>query len=97
MNDLFAPNAADTPKGPQPLAERLRPRAIDQVIGQAQILAADAPLGAMLGNKQLSSLIFWGPPGVGKTTLARLLADHTSAFRSNQCDFHGCPRFEKGV
>ena len=54
MNDLFAPNAADTPKGPQPLAERLRPRAIDQVIGQAQILAADAPLGAMLGNKQLS-------------------------------------------
>ena len=66
MNDLFAPNAADTPKGPQPLAERLRPRAIDQVIGQVQILAADAPLGAMLGNKQLSSLIFGDHPVLAK-------------------------------
>ena len=96
MNDLFAPNAADTPKGPQPLAERLRPRAIDQVIGQAQILAADAPLGAMLGNKQLSSLIFWGPPGVGKTTLARLLADHTDLhFVQISAIFTGVPDLKK--
>ena len=50
MNDLFPPDTTDTPKGPQPLAERLRPRAIDQVIGQGQILADDAPLGAMLGR-----------------------------------------------
>src|SRR6056300_424861 len=96
MNDLFAPNAADAPKGPQPLAERLRPRAIDQVIGQAQILAADAPLGAMLGNKQLSSLIFWGPPGVGKTTLARLLADHTDLhFVQISAIFTGIPDLKK--
>ena len=96
MNDLFAPNAADTPKGPQPLAERLRPRAIDQVIGQVQILAADAPLGAMLGNKQLSSLIFWGPPGVGKTTLARLLADHTDLhFVQISAIFTGVPDLKK--
>ena len=96
MNDLFAPNAADSPMGPQPLAERMRPRAIDYVIGQAQILAADAPLGAMLMNKQLSSLIFWGPPGVGKTTLARLLADHTDLhFVQISAIFTGVPDLKK--
>ena len=96
MNDLFAPDTTDTPKGPQPLAERLRPRAIDQVIGQGQILADDAPLGAMLGNKQLSSLIFWGPPGVGKTTLARLLADHTDLhFVQISAIFTGVPDLKK--
>lgn len=95
MNDLFAPDI-DAPKGPQPLAERLRPRTLEQVIGQAQILARDAPLGAMLGNKQLSSIIFWGPPGVGKTTLARLLADHTDMhFVQISAIFTGVPELKK--
>ncbi len=95
MNDLFAPDI-DAPKGPQPLAERLRPRTLEQVIGQAQILARDAPLGAMLGNKQLSSIIFWGPPGVGKTTLARLLADHTDMhFVQISAIFTGVPELRK--
>ena len=70
MNDLFetSPSQADHL---MPLAERLRPTSIEDVIGQDHILDPDAPLGAMLGSKTLGSIIFWGPPGVGKTTLAR--------------------------
>nr|WP_269145060.1 replication-associated recombination protein A [Pseudosulfitobacter pseudonitzschiae] len=73
----------DTPGGPEaptkgrPLADRLRPAKLDEVIGQDHILGPDAPLGVMLAGDTLSSLIFWGPPGVGKTTIARLLAGET--------------------
>ena len=77
MADLFdsdSPPPRDT--GPRPLADRLRPRTLEAVIGQPGALGPDAPLGAMLSAGQLSSLVLWGPPGVGKTTIARLLADH---------------------
>ncbi|SMC66461.1 replication-associated recombination protein A [Primorskyibacter flagellatus] len=78
MADLFdsSPSvAADS--GPRPLADRLRPQSLGDVIGQEQVLGPEAPLGVMLASGTLSSLIFWGPPGVGKTTIARLLAGET--------------------
>ena len=60
---------------PTPLAERLRPKALGDILGQDHLLGADGPIGRMLAAKKLSSLILWGPPGCGKTTIARLLAE----------------------
>jgi len=60
---------------PAPLPDRLRPRGIEEVVGQDHVLAPTAPLGRMLASGRLGSLILWGPPGCGKTTIARLLAD----------------------
>jgi putative ATPase len=60
---------------PRPLADRLRPRTLDEVVGQEHLLAPDAPLGRMVGRQRLVSTILWGPPGCGKTTIARLLAE----------------------
>ncbi|MBN2907622.1 MAG: replication-associated recombination protein A [Rhodobacteraceae bacterium] len=79
MADLFdkIPGAAPTATGPRPLADRLRPTRLSEVIGQEHVLGPEAPLGVMLASGTLSSLILWGPPGVGKTTIARLLADET--------------------
>lgn len=62
-----------------PLAERMRPRTLDEFIGQRQLLAPGQPLRVQIESGEFGSLIFWGPPGVGKTTLARLLAAHARA------------------
>lgn len=61
-------------EAPRPLADRLRPRSIGEVVGQDHLLAPEGPLGRMLERGRLASLILWGPPGCGKTTIARLLA-----------------------
>ena len=74
MTSLFEDQA------PRPLADRLRPAALDEVVGQDHLLAEDGPLGRMVRTERLSSLILWGPPGTGKTTIARLLAQHTNLY-----------------
>ena len=79
MADLFDTASGTSAAGnaPRPLADRLRPATLDEVVGQEEILGPEGPLGAMLAAGSLGSLILWGPPGVGKTTIARLLADAT--------------------
>ncbi len=69
----------DTASPWQPLADRLRPRSLDEVAGQAHLLAPGKPLHEALRHGRLHSMVFWGPPGAGKTTLARLLARQTDA------------------
>ncbi len=73
-DDLFAAENPALPAG-APLADRLRPRTLADVVGQEALLGPEGALTRMLERGSLASLIFWGPPGVGKTTIARLLAD----------------------
>ncbi|NTT87314.1 replication-associated recombination protein A [Tabrizicola fusiformis] len=97
MADLFdSPSTASAPQAPRPLADRLRPRNLSEVIGQAHVLNPEGPLGAMLAAHSLSSLVLWGPPGVGKTTIARLLAAETDlAFVQISAIFTGVPDLKK--
>lgn len=64
----------------RPLADRLRPQTLAEVVGQDHIVGANAPLGRMLASGKISSFILWGPPGCGKTTIARLIAEHTNLY-----------------
>jgi putative ATPase len=73
MADLFEA-AGLTPQAPTPLADRLRPQKLDEVVGQDHLLGPEGPIRRMAEAKRLSSMILWGPPGTGKTTIARLLA-----------------------
>ncbi|MGE0666360.1 MAG: replication-associated recombination protein A [Sphingomonadales bacterium] len=75
MSDLFQ-SAGLEASAPRPLADRLRPARIADVVGQDHLIGPAGPLGRMLAAGRMASLILWGPPGTGKTTIARLLADH---------------------
>jgi putative ATPase len=69
MSGLFEAQA------PRPLADRLRPQRLEEIVGQDHLIGPNAPIGRMLAAGQISSMILWGPPGCGKTTLARLIAE----------------------
>ncbi len=71
MSGLFEAQA------PRPLADRLRPQQLSEVVGQDHLLGPEAPIGRMLAQGRLASMVLWGPPGCGKTTIARLLAEQT--------------------
>ena len=78
MADLFEADPTPRPEAPAgnaPLADRLRPRTLDEVVGQDHLTGPDGAIGRMVAAGKLASMILWGPPGTGKTTIARLLAD----------------------
>ena len=77
--DLFAVPRASVPAGRVPLAERLRPRHFDDLVGQDDVVGTGRPLRQAIEQDRLSSVIFWGPPGCGKTTLAGLVAQYTKS------------------
>src|SRR5579864_1892357 len=74
FSKLPQPIEPDVPLAHQPLAERMRPRTLDEVVGQEKLLGPGKPLRTQIENDDLGSMLFWGPPGCGKTTLARLIA-----------------------
>ncbi len=80
MADLFADKEmparkAEAPFAGAPLADRLRPKSLDEIVGQDHLTGPEGAIGRMVAAGRLASMILWGPPGTGKTSVARLLAD----------------------
>src|SRR6267143_5879277 len=78
---LFAPipNQDSSTPGGRPLADRMRPRTLDEFVGQEHLVGPGKPLRVQIERDDAGSMIFWGPPGVGKTTLAKIIAETTQA------------------
>lgn len=96
MSDLFAPSEPAGMAGRRPLADRLRPQSLKEVAGQEHLTGEDGVLSRMIASGSLGSMIFWGPPGTGKTTVARLLSGEAGlAFEQISAIFSGVADLKK--